>query len=122
MADMIGDAELYLNSVLSEHCSVKAVYSVANSSESFEISAIVGKTLFRTSAMSGLAAYVSSVDFIVDVSEMPCQPDSGDRILHNGRLFEVFSLDGEPCWRYSGDTMTKYRIHTHEIFNHEQNI
>ena len=94
MADMIGDAELYLNSVLSEHCSVKAVYSVANSSESFEISAIVGKTLFRTSAMSGLAACVSSVDFIVDVSEMPCQPDSGDRILYNGRLFEVFALDG----------------------------
>ena len=122
MADMIGDAELYLNSVLSEHCSVKAVYSVANSSESFEISAIVGKTLFRTSAMSGLAAYVSSVDFIVDVSEIPCQPDSGDRILHNGRLFEVFALDGEPCWRFSGDTMAKDRIHTHEIFNHEQNI
>ena len=117
MADMIGDAELYLNSVLSEHCSVKAVYSVANSSESFEISYT---RYYRQKQVE--EAYVSSVDFIVDVSEMPCQPDSGDRILYNGRLFEVFALDGEPCWRYSGDTMTKYRIHTHEIFNHEQNI
>ena len=122
MADMIGDAERYMNGVLEEHCSIMVSYLFSGESEPLPVRAIVGKTLFRTSEMSGLAAYVNSVDFIVDADSLGRYPSNGDRIVNGDKVFEVFSIDGEPCWRYSGDTMTKYRIHTHEICADGKNI
>ena len=50
-------------------------------------------------------------DFIIQADEMEFDPEPGDLILADGRLYEVMNLGGE-AWRWSDPFRTAYRIHT----------
>lgn len=80
-----------------------------------EISAVPGKTVFRTFDSSGLYVRTESRDFIVMKESVDFEPERGDRIEFLGSVYEVLAPSGEPVWRWSDVFKSAVRIHTKEI-------
>ena len=79
------------------------------------ISATVGKTLFRAENQYGVTVRIESRDFIVSADDVDFIPERGDVIVYNGKCYEVLAPNGEPVWRWSGNGNWSRRIHTKEI-------
>lgn len=77
----------------------------------------VGRTVFsRINQEGGAAVVFGDRDYLIPVTELPAEPQMGDRIAEviNGEEveFEVIEPLGEPAWRYSDPGHTIYRCHT----------
>lgn len=81
------------------------------------VNAVVGRTLFRAENEYGMTVRVESRDFLIPVSNLPQEPQRGDRIIYAGREFEVLAPNSEPVWRWSGSQHITRRIHTKEVGN-----
>ena len=111
---LLEDAAAWLNSQREECLSVPIEYRF-RSGGSVELMATVGRTLFRAENEYGVTVRVESRDFLVSAEDLPGEPQSGDRIVHAGRVYEVLAPNGEPVWRWSGPQHVTRRIHTKEI-------
>ena len=111
---LLEDAASWLNTRREECLSVPIQYQF-RSGGSAELTATVGRTLFRAEDQYGVTIRVESRDFLVSVNQMPREPQRGDRITYAGRIYEVLSPNGEPVWRWSGPQHVTRRIHTKEI-------
>lgn len=111
---MLENAAQWLDAQRRQHLSLPVIYRRRDGSEA-EITATLGRTLFRAENEYGVTIRIESRDFIVSASDMPSDPERGDRIVHAGRLYEVLAPNGEPCWRWSVANHVMRRIHTKEI-------
>ena len=111
---MLEEAAAWLNSQREECLSIPVQYQF-RSGGSVELTATVGRTLFRTEDQYGVTIRIESRDFLVSVDQMPREPQRGDRITHAGRVYEVLAPASEPVWRWSGPQHVTRRIHTKEI-------
>ena len=111
---LLEDAAEWLNGKRKECLSVPIEYRF-RSGGSVELTASVGRTLFRAENEYGVTVRVESRDFLVSAENLPGEPQSGDRIVHAGRVYEVLAPNGEPVWRWSGPQHVTRRIHTKEI-------
>ena len=111
---LLETAAVWLNSQREEGLSVPVQYQF-RSGGSAELTATVGRTLFRSENEYGVTIRVESRDFLVSIDQMPRDPQRGDRITHAGRIYEVLAPNGEPVWRWSGPQHVTRRIHTKEI-------
>ena len=111
---LLEDAAEWLNDKREECLSVLIEYRF-RSGGSVELTASVGRTLFRAENEYGVTVRVESRDFLVSAEALPGEPQSGDRIVYAGRLYEVLAPNGEPVWRWSGPQHVTRRIHTKEI-------
>ena len=111
---LLEDAAEWLNGKREECLSVTIEYRF-RSGGSVELTATVGRTLFRAENEYGVTIRVESRDFLVSAEALPGEPQSGDRIVYAGRLYEVLAPNGEPVWRWSGPQHVTRRIHTKEI-------
>lgn len=84
-------------------------------SEGKAILAILGSTTFRVLSDNGTAIRTQLRDYIVPVDQGIADPEPGDTISDGGREYEVLSISGEPCWRWSDPYRTARRIHTKHI-------
>ncbi len=79
------------------------------------VAAVFGKTDYQTEDNSGITVGSFVWDFLIETAELGMQPQAGDIIAVNGRLFEVMNLSGQGCWRWTGPNQKMYRIHTKGI-------
>ena len=111
---LLENAAAWLNDQREECLSVPIKYRF-RSGGFVEVTASVGRTLFRAENEYGVTIRVESRDFLVSAEKLPDEPQSGDRIVHAGRVYEVLAPNGEPVWRWSGPQHVTRRIHTKEI-------
>ena len=111
---LLEEAASWLNTRREECLSVPIQYQF-RSGGSAELTATVGRTLFRAEDQYGVTIRVESRDFLVSVETLPREPQRGDRITYDGRIYEVLAPNGEPVWRWSGPQHVTRRIHTKEI-------
>lgn len=83
----------------------------------------IGKTLFRTDDIaSGVVMRIEQRDFIVRTADFAAigEPEKGDEIAWDGKLYLVSAPDGEPCWRWhTRQSHTQMRIHAKYMGNQE---
>lgn len=79
------------------------------------IDAVFGKTDIEVEDQTGISVSSFVWDFLIDAQTLGFEPDVGDIIVINGRLFEVMNLSGQGCWRWTGPNRKTYRIHTKDI-------
>ena len=89
-----------------------------------EVPATTGETTFEQDDGQGALIRVQVRDYLIDTSRLVlggsvALPKPGDRVreTENGKTFiyEVMSMAGEPCWRYSDPFRLKLRIHTKHV-------
>ena len=91
-----------------------------------DITAKLGRTLFRTDDLSGsVTLRFEQRDFIVRSSDLPTldEPKKGDEILFDGKTYQVSAPDGEPCWRWhTRQSHSQIRIHAKYTGNAEEEL
>lgn len=85
-------------------------------SQRWYVPAVMGGVPMRTTDEEGLPVLIwGQVDFLVEADVLPVEPQYRDRIIADGRVYEVAAPDGEPVWRWSGPAGSVRRIHTQQI-------
>jgi hypothetical protein len=81
------------------------------------VQASIGKTIFKTIDDYGHICHTESRDFLIRATDLIFDskivfPETGDRIIDSGFIYEVLSPRGEPHWRYADINRQTLRIHT----------
>lgn len=111
---MLGNAAQWLNEKREEFLSVPVAY-LFRDGKTLDLTATIGRTLFRAENEYGVTIRTESRDFLISVEQLPDTPQRGDRIIYAGHCYEVLAPNGEPEWRWSGTGQLVRRIHTKEI-------
>lgn len=93
-------------------------YTPKGGSPIAEVVAWVGRTVFRQEPAKPGGAYIvfGDRDYLIPTSGLAQEPQRGDRITEAGQgTFEAMAPGNEPCWRWSDQTRTIYRIHTKRV-------
>ena len=106
---MIGSAVKSLRDIQSGVLSRPVVYKRGGTE--FNVSAVPGRTVFRSSNEYGAWVRTETRDFIVPKELLPFEPQVGDEVEFLGATYEVLAPNGEPAWRWSDAFHTAYRIH-----------
>ena len=110
---MLENAAQWLNEKREECLSVPVIY-LFKDGKTLEVTATIGKTLFRAENEYGVTVRTESRDFLISAEQLLNDPQRGDRIIYNGIRYEVLAPNGEPAWRWSGRDNQLRRIHTKE--------
>ncbi|MFB3894641.1 MAG: hypothetical protein ACE15C_21785 [Phycisphaerae bacterium] len=89
-------------------------------SDSAEVQAAVGRTVFEVDDGYGVVERFESRDFLVTAADLTLGlPQPGDTIreTQDGRvyMYQVMAPGKEPCWRWSDPFRKTLRIHTKQI-------
>jgi hypothetical protein len=94
---------------------------------SVEISdAVLGSTQYESTSDTGATVRANVTDWLIPVASLvysstAIEPSDGHRIEHTvdgvKRTYEAGPVGSEPCYRFSGPTRDRYRIHVREIPN-----
>ncbi len=79
------------------------------------VNATVGKTSFEGLDESGFTIEADARDFLILASELGLTPKADDRVVFDGREYQVADFGADGCWRWSDDYRLTYRIHTKDI-------
>ena len=112
--DLLGTAAEWLNEKREECLSVPIIYLLKDGG-SLELTATIGRTLFRAENEYGVTIRIESRDFLISAEKLSVTPQRGDRIIYAGLRYEVLAPNSEPVWRWSGTGQHTRRIHTKSI-------
>ena len=85
------------------------------------VRATLGRAVYEQAGDDGLVTRTSARDYLVPAASLtvdgaPVEPRPGDRFVEGGlaagHLYEVTSIAGEPCWRWSDEFRRTMRVHT----------
>lgn len=121
---MITNGLAWLQSQLAEHASTAVTY--VRGTDQIEVpDAVLGKSTFESQDVAGgITARSILLDWLISPSRLEIQgqsiePAAGDEIWHvsgsTTRRYQVVPLGMEPCWRWSGPSRDRMRIHVQEI-------
>lgn len=124
MANMLRNGTDWLHRKLKQHAGESLVYS--RGAQSVTVTAPMGKTMMRldNSQTGGAIIEWTDADFLIAAADLvlggsAVEPERGDKIRWTKegitRVFEVLAPGGEPCWRWSDEHQTVYRIHTKQV-------
>lgn len=109
-------AEEFVAEMRKNVCDVTIDYYTIDTKNVFKaIPATLGRTLFKSNNEYGVSIISYGRDFIIELNAIPVEPQHGDTIHYNGKVYEVLAPNDEPVWRYSGVNETSIRIHTKEV-------
>lgn len=111
---MLEQTAEWLESQRKRSLAVPVVY-VRRDGEVISLKATMGRTLFRAENEYGVTIRTEARDFLVAGSELVQDPERGDKIIHDGRQYEVLAPNGEPVWRWCGSYHWTRRVHTKEM-------
>jgi len=111
---LLEDAAVWVRNQRATCLSVAITYQRPGT-QPVELTASVGRTLFRAENEYGVTIRTESRDFLIGADQLPADPQRGDRIVYAGRIYEVLAPNGEPVWRWSDTARVTRRIHTKEI-------
>lgn len=110
---LLESAAEWLDQKREECLSVPVIYQFRDG-RTLDLTATIGRTLFRSENEYGVTVRTESRDFLVSAEKLPDTPQRGDRIIYNGIRYEVLAPNSEPVWRWSGRDNLLRRIHTKE--------
>jgi hypothetical protein len=122
MADLLQKGSDWLEGMRTAHASRPVVY--VRGTNSTEVVATVGKTVFHLDKGYGIIERVEARDYLVLSIDLllggaAVLPKAGDRIreTEDGKTFvyEVMAPGGEPCWRWSDPYRRTLRIHSKHV-------
>lgn len=122
MADLLQQGSDWLEGMRTAHASRLVVY--VRGTDSVELPATVGKTVFRLDKGYGVIERVEARDYLVLAVDLVlggavALPKAGDRIRETegdkAFVYEVMAPGGEPCWRWSDPYRRTLRIHTKHV-------
>ena len=121
---LLARGQAMLNRVLSTGESVTIAYTRAGLSATLT-TVWVGRTLFAgQSSASAARVEWGERDYLIPVASLALgglfvTPQKNDRITEsingNAVIFELQTPTGEPCWRYSDQARTLYRVHCKRV-------
>ncbi len=111
---MLEQASEWLEFQRQRNLAVPVVYLRRNG-DKIEVKASLGKTLFRAEDQYGTVIRIESKDFLIAGSGLAHDPERGDKIVHEGRQYEVLAPNGEPVWRWCGTYHWTRRVHTKDM-------
>lgn len=122
MADLLEKSSAWLEDQREKFMSRTVIYQ--RGTDTVEVTATIGQTLFAVDNGEGAALQVESRDYLIRAAHLmlgggPVLPRRGDQIheLQDGVIFiyEVMAPGDEPVWRYSDSYRKTLRIHTKHI-------
>ena len=122
MADLLQKGSDWLEGMRTAHASRPVVY--VRGTDSVEVAATVGKTVFRLDKGYGVIERLEARDYLVSGADLVlggalALPKAGDRIRETEGdktfVYEVMAPGGEPCWRWSDPYRRTLRIHTKHV-------
>lgn len=93
----------------------------ARGSDTVTLYATVGRTIYEETDESGTIIRSESRDYLIRAADLELdgtlvEPAPGDKITEESRVYEVFSIGSEPCWRWSDSTNSiTYRVHAKRV-------
>ncbi len=113
--DLLRQGSQWLEQMRRAHCSSPVEYR--RDGAVHQVHATFGSTDYEVADESGLTIGAHVWDFLILADELPgIEPQAGDVIVANGRLYEVMPLGGDiRGWRWSDPYRQTYRIHTKDI-------
>jgi len=114
MPDLLRSGAAWLGRKLGDFCSSQVTYT--RGVDNHTIDAVFGQTRFEVEDQYGLRVELRMRDFLIAADVFPyAEPQPGDRVIADGRRYEVLSLGDEGCWRWSDPFRTLLRIHTKDV-------
>jgi hypothetical protein len=119
MRDLLAEGMAWLERKRTQYLARQVVYR--RGSESVQVAATVGKTIFRLDKGYGVQERIEARDYLILAADLALGgtqvlPKAGDQVreTQNGKVFvyEVLAPGNEPCWRYSDPYRQTLRIHT----------
>ncbi len=126
MPDILQKSAQWLEDMRQAHRTVPVTYT--RDSESVQVPATIGRTVFHFARDYGAFERHESRDFLVSASDLvisgaEVMPGRGDTIRETSSnkvyTYEVMAPANEPCWRWSDDYRRVLRIHT-KLVNTEE--
>lgn len=122
MADLLQQGSDWLEGMRTAHATRPVVY--VRETDSVEVAATVGRTVFRLDKGYGVIERVEARDYLILAADImlggqAALPKAGDRIRevegNTAFVCEVMAPGNEPCWRYSDPYRRTLRIHTKHV-------
>ena len=115
MADLLRQGCQWLEQMRVTHCSGPAIYHRGESE--LAVNATLSATTYEVEDEYGVRIAASVCDFLISSVELAAmgEPQLGDRIVADGRVYEVLSLGSQGHWRWSDPYRTTMRIHAKQI-------
>lgn len=122
MADLLEKSSAWLEDQREKFMSRTVIYQ--RGTDTVEVTATIGQTLFAVDNGEGAALQVESRDYLIRAAHLvlgggPVLPRRGDQIheMQDGVIFiyEVLAPGDEPVWRYSDPYRKTLRIHTKQV-------
>jgi hypothetical protein len=116
MTDLLRQGSEWLESMRERHCSSQVTYR--REAVELVVNATFGRTEYEVEDDYGLRVGAQVTDFLIladDLSPTFDEPEAGDQIVADGRLYEVMPLSGQGHWRWSDPYRTTMRIHTKDM-------
>jgi hypothetical protein len=114
--DLLRDGLNWLEQQRTAHCSSQVTYR--REATELVVNATFGRTEYEVEDEYGIRVAAQVTDFLILAEELSPtfgEPKAGDRIVADGRLYEVMALSGQGFWRWSDPYRTTYRIHTKDV-------
>ncbi len=122
MGDLLRQGSQWLAGVLKQHAASQVTYSrpATDGGDAVELplAATLGKTDYEKPDEYGMPVGATATDFLissVDFTGTFGEPQTGDRIVFDGSVFEVLDVPGQGCWRRTDGFGNTMRIHTKRI-------
>lgn len=113
MPDMLADAASWFADQLQANLATSITYRRGGSS--LTISATKGASQHQVDEVSGVISWFDQ-DWLIPADVLTLGvPLANDVIVYGSEEYEVLSLTGEECWRWSDNHQNIYRIHTKRI-------
>jgi len=114
MPNMLKRGQSFLADKQEAHTSEQITYH--SGADSFgPFAATMGRSDVDLSEGGNIEAIATVFDFLFRVSEIPHTPRTGDRIVHDGQVYELFEDIAGGSWRYSDPYRIRYRVHTQRL-------
>jgi len=113
VGDLLRQGGQWLEQTRTAHCSSQVTYR--REAVELVVSATFGRTQYEVEDEYGLRVGAQVTDFLILADELSSvfdEPQAGDVIVADGRLYEVMALSGQGHWRWSDPYRTTMRIHT----------
>ncbi len=117
MGDLLRQGSHWLEQQRAAHCSSQVTYR--REATQLPVAATFGRTRYEVADESGLTVGAQVADFLIaaeDLGPTFSEPQPGDVIVADGRLYEVMALGPDfRGWRWSDPYRTTMRIHTKDV-------
>lgn len=122
MADLLNTSSAWLEDQREAFLSRTVIYQ--RGTDTVEVTATIGRTLFAVDNGDGAALRVESRDYLIRAARLVLDgdvilPRSGDQVheMQDGVIFiyQVMAPGDEPVWRYSDPYRRTLRIHTKQV-------